>query len=166
MDRRTTIFIALGSNLQDRRQNLDNAISEMPPKIIPEACSPIYETDPWGYLDQPPFLNQVIQAITVLSPEDLLDYLKDIEARLGRKPTIEYGPRLIDLDILFYDDLVINKPELTIPHPHMDERPFVLVPLADLAPEKVHPELNITVKEMLARVNKEGVRRFTDGDCR
>ena len=161
-----TIFISLGSNLEDRFDNLRNAISQLPPRVLPVACSSIYETAPWGYLDQPNFLNQVIQATTDLLPEELLTYLKGIEMRIGRQPGIKLGPRLIDLDILFYDNLVINTPNLKIPHPNMDQRSFVLVPLADIAPEKFHPVLEITVKEMLANVDQAGVQKVESWKCK
>ncbi|MBE0410212.1 MAG: 2-amino-4-hydroxy-6-hydroxymethyldihydropteridine diphosphokinase [Anaerolineales bacterium] len=160
-----TVFIALGSNLQDRLKNLNEAVSQLLPSVIPVACSPIYETEPWGYHDQPRFLNQVIQATTDLSPEELLAYLKNIESQMGRKQTIRLGPRLIDLDILFYDNLAVNTPSLSIPHPTMHERAFVLVPLADLAPQIIHPVLNISVEELLTSVDRKGIRRFRSGGC-
>ena len=161
----TTVFIALGSNLQDRLENLRTAISHLPPRILPVTCSSIYETAPWGYLDQPYFLNQVIQATTDLSPEELLVYLKGIEIRMGRQPGIKLGPRLIDLDILFYGDLVLNTLSLKVPHPFLHQRSFVLVPLAELAPEKLHPVLKISVKDLLAEVDIYDVEKVGDADC-
>jgi 2-amino-4-hydroxy-6-hydroxymethyldihydropteridine diphosphokinase len=161
-----TTFIALGSNLGDRLQNLREAIAQLLPEVTPIACSPVYETEPWGYVDQPHFLNQVIEARTALAPTALLEYLKNIEVRMGREQVIKLGPRLIDLDILFYDDLVIDCPNLSIPHTHMVERAFVLVPLADLAADLTHPILGISVAEMLARIDKKGVERFDDGGCK
>lgn len=160
-----TVFIALGSNLQDRFENLRKAISNLPPRILPVTCSPIYETAPWGFLEQPYFLNQVIQATTDLSPEELLIYLKGIEIRMGRQSGIKLGPRLIDLDILFYDNLVLNSLNLTIPHPFLHQRSFVLVPLAELAPEKLHPVLKIRVKDLLAEVDITDVEKVGDADC-
>lgn len=155
-----TVFLALGSNLGDRLDNLKTAIRWMPPKVRVVAQSPVYETPPWGYLNQPAFLNQVVQGNTHLKPEALLAYLKQLEIRMGRTPTIRYGPRLIDIDILFYDDLILNQPNLAIPHPHLHERAFVLVPLADIAPEYLHPVSGKTPQELLAQVDSSQIRLF------
>jgi 2-amino-4-hydroxy-6-hydroxymethyldihydropteridine diphosphokinase len=155
-----SVFIALGSNLGDRSSNLEAALEALPPSVRILLRSPIYETEPWGRTDQPVFLNQVIQAETDLPPQDLLVYLKRLEEQLGRQPTYQYGPRKIDLDILLYDDLVLETPTLTIPHPRMAERAFVLTPLADLAPDLIHPVLGITISEMLSRVDQSGVRLY------
>lgn len=160
-----TVFIALGSNLGDRLSNLRTAIACLAPSVQPEACSPVYETPPWGYADQPPFLNQVIRARTDLGPQALLDYLKQVESRMGREQTFRYGPRLIDLDVLFYDDLVMEAQQLEIPHPRLPGRAFVLVPLAEIAPGQVHPVLGITVREMLAEVDAGGIVWYAPGDC-
>lgn len=132
----------------------------MPPEVNVSAQSPIYETPPWGYLDQPSFLNQVIQGSTQLKPETLLKHLKQLEVQMGRAPTIRYGPRLIDIDILFYDDLILAGPELAIPHPHLHERAFVLVPLADVAPEFHHPVNGKTVRELLAQVDASQIHLY------
>ena len=145
--------------------NLRTAISAFEPKVHPMECSPVYETPPWGYLDQPNFLNQVIKAETDLSPEDLLSYLKDIEKELGRQETFLNGPRKIDLDIIFFDDAVIESPPISIPHPRMENRGFVLLPLADLAPELKHPVLGASVKELLGQVEIEGIEWFSPGGC-
>ena len=154
------IYLALGTNLGDRLGNLHAAVQALSPAIQPLAVSPVYETPPWGYLDQPAFLNQVIQAHTALSPLDLLDLLKRLEARLGRLPGLRYGPRLIDLDILLYDDLQLETPALIIPHPRLAERAFVLVPLADLAPDLLPPGATLTVSQMLARVDRSGIAPY------
>ena len=108
----------------------------LPPAVTVLEQSFVYETPPWGVIDQPSFLNMVIKGVTLLQPRDLLKNLKGLETRLGRIPSIHYGPRKIDIDILFYDNLILETPELTLPHPHLHERAFVLVPLADLAPEQ------------------------------
>lgn len=149
----------------DRLSNLQAAISALEPKVHPMECSPVYETPPWGYLDQPNFLNQVVKAETDLSPGDLLTYLKDIEKDLGRQDTFLNGPRKIDLDIIFFDDAVIESPPITIPHPRMDNRGFVLLPLADLAPELKHPVLEISVQDLLAQVEVGDIEWFSPGGC-
>ncbi|MEJ2262895.1 MAG: 2-amino-4-hydroxy-6-hydroxymethyldihydropteridine diphosphokinase [Anaerolineales bacterium] len=160
-----TVYLALGTNLGDRLSNLEQAITAMPPEILPLECSPVYETPPWGYIDQPAFLNQVIEAETDLAPQSLLVTLKDLETSLGRKPTFKYGPRVIDLDILFYNQVVLETAALTIPHPRIAERAFVLVPLADLAPNLRHPSLRKTVRELLAAVDSSGVKWHSSGEC-
>jgi len=148
------IFLSLGTNLGDRAANLRSAIAMLTPAVRVARESPIYETAPWGFEDQPNFLNMVIEAETDLAPLDLLKYLKALENELGREPTFRYGPRLIDLDILFYDDLILQKPELTIPHPHLHERVFVLIPLADLAPNFIHPVFQKTIQQLLDSINR------------
>ena len=155
-----TVYIALGTNLGNRLANLRAAIQAMPPEIQVLAESHVYETPPWGYEEQPAFLNMVIKAETKLEPEPLLKRLKQLEVELGREQNFRWGPRLIDLDILFYDDLVLDSPPLVIPHPRLHERGFVLVPLADVAPDLVHPVLDRPVRELLAQVNAEGIERF------
>ncbi len=132
----------------------------MPPRVQVIAESPIYETPPWGYLEQPAFLNQVVQGNTRLKPETLLTYLKQLEIKMGRTPTVRYGPRLIDIDILFYDDLILDKPNLAIPHPHLHERAFVLVPLADIAPEYHHPVSGKSTRQLLAQVDSSQIRFY------
>lgn len=124
------------------------------------AQSPVYETAPWGYTNQPDFLNQVIKAKTDLSPEQLLATLKSVEATLGRVPTFRYGPRPIDLDILLYDDLVIETPQLTLPHPRLTERAFVLYPLADLDPDLRHPVSGLTIRQHRDRVKGQGIHLY------
>jgi 2-amino-4-hydroxy-6-hydroxymethyldihydropteridine diphosphokinase len=155
-----TLYIALGSNLGERAANLRAALDLLPPQVAVLAESNIYETPPWGITDQPAFLNMVIQAETALAPVELLKHLKDIETRLGRAPAARYGPRLIDLDILFYGEQVIDSPPLVIPHPRLHERGFVLVPLAELAPELRHPLLGKTIRELLANIDTAGIRLY------
>jgi 2-amino-4-hydroxy-6-hydroxymethyldihydropteridine diphosphokinase len=155
----TIIHLALGTNLGNRTSNLRRALAAFPPAVTVLVESSVYETPPWGMTDQPPFLNMVIKGETRLAPTDLLQYLKQIESELGRVPSVRYGPRLIDVDILFYNSLILDTPELTIPHPRLHERAFVLVPLADLSPTLVHPVLGIPVSTLLARVDTKGIVR-------
>jgi 2-amino-4-hydroxy-6-hydroxymethyldihydropteridine diphosphokinase len=154
-------YIALGSNIGDRLQNLLDAAAALPPQVVVRRASTIYETAPWGVLDQPDFLNQVLEVETDLSPEELLPFLKKIEAKLGRQQTIRYGPRRIDLDILFFDDQVLDLPGLQIPHARLHERTFVLVPLADLAPEFRHPLTGQTVRQMLSELDAGDVKPYS-----
>ena len=153
-------YISLGSNLGDRRANLKEAIAALPPQMEVNAKSSVYETPPWGYEDQPKFLNQVIKAKTYLDPEPLLKHLKRLEVALGRKESFPNGPRLIDMDILFYDDLVLNNPSLVIPHPHLHERGFVLLPLMDISPDLVHPINKKSVREMMAGCDVVGIEKL------
>lgn len=153
------VYLALGSNLGDREENLKQAIASLPPQMDVKARSHIYETPPWGYEDQPRFLNQVVKAQTYLQPEPLLKHIKRLEVALGRKATFRNGPREIDIDILLYDDLVLNTPILTLPHPHMHERGFVLLPMMDIAPDLVHPLSGKSVREMLISCNLGGIKQ-------
>lgn len=156
-----TVYLALGTNLGDRLSNLHASMDALAPDVRVLDKSPVYETEPWGYTDQPPFLNMVACAETDLSPEDLLHRLKDIEATLGRIPSFRNGPRLIDIDILFYDDLVLDTPPLVIPHPSLHKRAFVLVPLATIAPKLVHPLLGLSVEQFLEKIDSHGVQPFS-----
>jgi 2-amino-4-hydroxy-6-hydroxymethyldihydropteridine diphosphokinase len=153
------VYLALGTNLGDRRANLQAALEALPPSVVVRRASPVYETPPWGMTDQPAFLNMVVEAETEQSPEELLAHLKHLETILGRTPSVRYGPRLIDMDILFYEDRVIDSPGLTIPHPSLHERAFVLVPLADLAPDLIHPLLGKTIRDLLTGVDASGIVR-------
>jgi len=155
-----TIYLALGSNLGNRLANLKEAIASLPPQMEVKAKSDVYETSPWGFKEQAMFLNQVLRAETYLKPDPLLRHLKRLEVALGRKPTFENGPRLIDIDILFYDDLVLYSPTLTIPHPSMHERGFVLVPMMDIAPDFEHPVKKKTVRELALFADVNGIRKF------
>lgn len=153
-----TVYLALGSNLGDRLENLHRVIEELPPLATAIAESNIYETPPWGFEEQPSFYNQVILINTHLAPKKLLLSLKELEVNLGRQPTFRNGPRLIDIDILLYDNLILSSPGLTIPHPRMHERAFVLVPLADLAPDLRHPVLRSSIRELLAQVDTSQIK--------
>jgi 2-amino-4-hydroxy-6-hydroxymethyldihydropteridine diphosphokinase len=155
-----TLFLALGSNLGDRFANLRAAITALPPAVRVVQESSVYETPPWGLTDQPAFLNLVLKGETSLGPVELLHQLKNLETGLGRVPAVRWGPRLIDMDILFYADLVLQIQGLVIPHPHLHERAFVLVPLADIAPGLLHPVFGRTVRDLLAGVDSSGVKRY------
>ncbi len=154
------MYLSLGSNLGSRLSNLRRALHALAPQVRLTRLSGVYETDPWGYLEQPAFLNMAAAAETDLPPLDLLAHLKQVERSLGREPTFRYGPRSIDLDILFYDDAVLDLPGLQIPHPQLAGRPFVLVPLAELAPALVHPGLGLSVSTLLERSGAQGVRPY------
>jgi 2-amino-4-hydroxy-6-hydroxymethyldihydropteridine diphosphokinase len=156
-----TVYIALGSNLGDRVENLLLARERIAsPHVRLTRASSIYETAPRDIVDQPSFLNQVVAAETTLFPRQLLARLLRIEHEMGRQRTIAKGPRVIDLDILLFGDAVIHTAGLDVPHPRMAERRFVLEPLAELAPALRPPRSNRTVQEMLSKVMDQPVRRI------
>ena len=158
-------YIGLGSNMGDREAHIRTAVDLLAEAGRVVSVSSLYETEPVGYGDQEDFLNAVAQVETALSAEDLLALCGSIENRLGRLRTIAWGPRTIDLDILLYGDAVLNTPSLTVPHPRMAERKFVLAPLAEIAPEVVHPLLRKTAGGLLREL-KDGhavVRRPAGG---
>lgn len=146
----TTIFLALGTNLGERQANLDRAIRRLATEVWVVRLSSVYETAPAYITNQPSFLNMALEGVTALEPVALLRFLKDIEQTMGRVPTRRYGPRLIDLDILLFGDATIDTPDLSIPHPRIAERGFVLLPLAEIAPHLRHPTLNRTITELAA----------------
>jgi 2-amino-4-hydroxy-6-hydroxymethyldihydropteridine diphosphokinase len=154
------VYLALGSNVGNRLANLKAAINSLPPQMEVKAKSKVYETPPWGYANQEKFLNQVLKVDTYVGPEPLLKHLKRLEMALGRETTFQNGPRLIDIDILFYDDLVLETPTVVIPHPRLHERGFVLMPLMDIAPDLVHPVRKQSVREMLAYCDISGITPF------
>jgi len=148
----TTSYLSLGSNLGDRAANLRTAISALPSaNFAVRKVSSFYETEPVDYLDQPWFLNCVVEGETDLPPVELLQALRAIEARLGSKKAIAKGPRLLDIDILLFGDLKLETLELQIPHPRMLDRRFVLTPLAEIAPELRLAQWDGTVTDLLAR---------------
>ena len=157
-----TAYLGLGTNLGSREQNLSQALQSLAnsPDLHIVRSSPIYETAPWGYTDQPSFLNCAVEVRTKLSPVELLGLAKCIESGLGRQENFRYGPRLIDIDILLYgiETIHLGQPNLDIPHPRIPERAFVLVPLTEIAPEIIHPILNVSLADLLEKVDgKEDV---------
>ena len=144
-------YLGLGSNMGDRHKELDFALEMLRnhSAIRLIKAAPILETDPVGYLEQPKFLNTVAEIETALAPALLLEALQQIENDAGRVRSVRWGPRTLDIDILLYDNLVLSEPNLIIPHPHLREREFVLVPLAHLAPNLPVPPDNRTVREIL-----------------
>jgi 2-amino-4-hydroxy-6-hydroxymethyldihydropteridine diphosphokinase len=155
------VYIALGSNLGDRSENLRLAREQIgAPDLRVLRASSIYETAPRDVQDQPWFLNQVIECETDLFPRQLLARLQKIERAMGRKRTGVKGPREIDLDILLFGDAVLKAPELEVPHPRLAERRFALEPLAELVPDKKHPGTRRTMREMLAGVTSQVVRKI------
>jgi 2-amino-4-hydroxy-6-hydroxymethyldihydropteridine diphosphokinase len=155
------VYLALGSNLGGRMSNLASAVEHLSESITIRKVSSVYETEPVYYKEQPLFLNTALSGLTQLGPFDLLRFVKGIESELGRQPSFRNAPRLIDIDILFYGDRIIDTLELTIPHPHIAERAFVLVPLAEIAPEMVHPLTHKKVKDLLPAVDGlSGVKKI------
>ena len=162
------IYLSLGSNLGDRSQNILTAIQmlkEVGFNVTKK--SSVYETSPWpvrdkslnglkGVTEQPDFLNLVLKGETKLSPEELLKKIKSIEKTMGRETSEKWGPRIIDIDILFYKKEILDTPSLIIPHPQLHKRAFVLVPLKEIAPRLIHPLLKKTVQQMLNNMNDKG----------
>ena len=137
-----------------KRRNIETAIDNIEniPGVDLVKKSSLYETDPWGKTDQDKFLNQVIMIETALGADELLDYLLEIEIKMGRQRLEKWGPRVIDLDILLYGNQVIQTDRLRVPHPHMRERLFVLIPLQEIGTDLRFPEDGITIEEVLSRV--------------
>ena len=155
-------YLSLGSNLGQREENLRQAVAHIETVMAVTAVSAVYETPPWGVTDQPDFLNICLAGAADLPPRPLFTALKAIETRMGRQPTYRWGPRLIDIDLLFYGDWIISDADLVIPHPRLAERAFVLAPLADIAPDFVHPQNHKTVSALLAELDCSGLRRRFD----
>lgn len=155
------VYLALGSNMGNRLSNLKAAVLNLTPQMTVKQKSSIYETPPWGFTEQDAFLNQVVKVTTYLEPEPLLRHLKRMETALGRVPNFQNGPRVIDIDILFFDKMIINTPPLVVPHPRLHERAFVLVPLAEIEPDFVHPILQRPINKILEDVNRSEIKLFT-----
>jgi 2-amino-4-hydroxy-6-hydroxymethyldihydropteridine diphosphokinase len=145
----TVVYLGLGSNLGDREENLRRAEAALAPAVVIQKRSSLHETEPQYVVDQPRFLNRVLRGVTELAPHALLAFLKQIESDLGRVPSKRYGPRLVDLDILYYEDKIVNDADLQIPHPRISEREFVLRPMLEIAPDFPHPVTGRTTKDML-----------------
>ncbi len=158
-----TVYLSLGSNVGNREHMLQGALVLLQgPDVRLLRISPVYETEPQDVKDQPWFLNLVVEAATDLPPLRLLTRVQKVERQLGRKRAVNKGPRPIDIDILLVDDDVMRSPELTVPHPRMAGRRFVLEPLADLAPDLRHPLLQRTIRELLAATLTQQARRAGD----
>jgi 2-amino-4-hydroxy-6-hydroxymethyldihydropteridine diphosphokinase len=156
----TVVYLGLGSNLGNRESNLDMALKLLGERMRLGKRSSLYDTEPIGNASQPRFLNLVVQAYTRLTPENLLKLAKGIELRMGRHSKTG-EPRPIDIDILLFGSLVVKTPDLVIPHPRMDERLFVMTPLAEIAPDLVHPLTGQTIKKMREAVKeKQGVFKW------
>ncbi|MDI6889955.1 MAG: 2-amino-4-hydroxy-6-hydroxymethyldihydropteridine diphosphokinase [Thermodesulfovibrionales bacterium] len=143
-------YIGIGSNLGNRQENCLRAIEILEKRgITVKKKSSIYETEPWGVKDQPRFINMAIEVETGLEPKELLRILKEVEREVGREESFKWGPRIIDLDILLFDALILREDNLEIPHPLMHERDFVLRPLCEIAPERIHPILKVRVCDLM-----------------
>ena len=151
----STVYIGIGSNIGNREENCKTAIKLLIESgIIVSKLSSKIETEPWGMSDQPKFINMVIKIETDTEPLELLDIIRNIEMDIGRRPGLRWGPRVIDLDILLYDDRIIKTSHLEIPHPRMCERTFVLKPLSEIAPNTIHPILKKSIRELSEKISQ------------
>ena len=149
------VYLALGANIAPMKANIDKACLLLATKIDDIKMAPVYETKPWGFEDQENFLNTALRGDTDLTPEELLEFTQEVEREVGRVKRFQNGPREIDIDILLYDDVVLNTPRLQVPHPRMHERDFALQPLADLDEDLVHPVLGVSVRDLLRDLKGE-----------
>lgn len=155
-----TVYLSLGSNMGDRQGNLAKALDFLSQRLRIEKVSSVYDTEPVGNPNQSRFLNMVCQTYTTLGPKELLNTVKGIESKMGRFSAERNAPRPIDIDILFYGDQIIETPELVIPHPRLIERAFVLIPLAEIAPDLKHPVFGKTIMEFKQGVGIQGVFKW------
>ena len=155
------VYLALGSNLGDRHGHLIEALDRLQAQVTIDAISSIYQTEPWGYADQPRFLNAACSGTTSLSPRDLLAFVKSIEAEMKRAPTFQYGPRLIDIDVLLYAEAVIDAEDYQVPHPGLHQRDFVLAPLNEIAASVAHPVLHKAIAALCREVDLSKVNRWS-----
>ena len=160
-------YIGLGSNIGNREQHLGKAVEYLMNcrDIFVKDCSSIYETQPMGMAEQPLFLNMAAKIITYLGPFELLDVLNDIEARMGRVRDVLWGPRVIDLDLLYFDDKIISTPRLTVPHPRILERAFVMIPLLEMDPHFIHKGAALKDAVKLPEIMEQGVTLFKKRPC-
>src|SRR5690349_13104977 len=149
------IFLALGSNIDDRQQHIESAIVLLRENVHDVTVAPLYETRPRYFADQHNFLNTVLRGFTELDPQALLQFTQVVQKEVGRVERFRNGPREIDIDILFYDDVVYKDDALEIPHPRLQERDFVLQPFSDINPDFLHPVLKKTIKELLDTLPEE-----------
>jgi len=158
------VFIGLGSNIGNKKKNIYDALNFLRnnENIKLTRISKFYISEPYGYAFQEKFLNCVAEIYTKYKPALLLQEFKRIEKKIGRKPTFKWGPRVIDIDILFYNDLILNTENLKIPHPDIQNRAFVLIPLADLEPDFIHPILNKTVHELIQELNIDQINSLKE----
>jgi 2-amino-4-hydroxy-6-hydroxymethyldihydropteridine diphosphokinase len=159
-------LLALGSNLGNRLANLQDALHRLGPWVSVEAVSALYESDPVGPPGQPPYFNAVADARTALAPLDLLRLAKRVEWALGRRPGPHWGPRPVDIDLLLLDGVRLDTPALALPHPRIEERAFVLTPLADVAPDLILPRSGLVVAAVAERAGRGGLRRIAGAGWR
>jgi 2-amino-4-hydroxy-6-hydroxymethyldihydropteridine diphosphokinase len=146
-----TIYLLLGSNEGDRLHQLRSAVQDLEARLAcgPVICSGVYETAAWGIEDQPAFLNMAAAMETRHSPDEVLAAVHEVEQRFGRQRTVQWGQRTLDVDILFFGDRIIDQPNLIVPHPQLQDRRFALVPMAEIAPDLMHPVRHMTIKDLL-----------------
>ena len=146
------LILSLGGNLGDVRMTLATCRTLLAEQIGPiDQASRIYQSEPWGVADQPDYLNQILLLLTDKSPSEVLQTTREIENQLGRQRKVRWGPRVIDIDLLFYDDLELETEDLVLPHPRIHERNFILVPLMEIAPDWIHPGFQVSIEELYIR---------------